>query len=221
MGAQIERLEGDFICLPGLVDAHTHMCFAGSRARDYSMRAAGKTYLEIAQEGGGIWDTVQKTRAASEEELVRGLIERAQRHGKEGVTTCEVKSGYGLSVEGELNMLRAIRQAHTSQGIDLIPSCLAAHILPKDFQGSSTEYLDHLLYDLLPGILEESLSKRVDIFIEDGAFGGGEARSFLQKAKYMGFSITAHADQFHPGRESGSGGSRGSERRSFGSKWRN
>ncbi|MEM7374219.1 MAG: imidazolonepropionase [Bacteroidota bacterium] len=196
---KILLLEEDYVGVPGLVDAHTHICYAGSRAKDYAMRVGGKTYLEIAREGGGIWSSVQQTRAASLEALKVGIGGRLHRHASEGVTTCEIKSGYGLTVASELNMLRAIQQVDAEQPIDVISTCLAAHIPPKDFDGDGGAYLDHLLAELLPVIQQEQLSRRIDIFIEEGAFNEEESSSYLLAAKQMGFSLTVHADQFHPG----------------------
>ena len=193
------ELKGKHIALPGLVDSHTHICFGGSRARDYAMRNAGKTYLEIAREGGGIWDTVTKTRAASEDELVKNVVKLAKRHLKNGTTTIEVKSGYGLSVEQEMKMLRAIKRADGEVPTDLVATCLAAHIPPKDFEGSPGEYLKEMSLRLLPLIRSEKLSERVDIFIEEGAFNVEEALPYLQTAKEMDFEITIHADQFSTG----------------------
>jgi len=106
----IHELKGNHTCIPGLIDSHTHICFGGSRAKDYAMRNAGKSYLEIAKAGGGIWDTVTQTRKATKEELVKKTSKLANRHLKNGVTTIEVKSGYGLSVEEELKMLRVIKE---------------------------------------------------------------------------------------------------------------
>lgn len=197
--ADIHYLDGEYVGMPGLIDAHTHICYAGSRARDYAMRVAGKSYLDIAREGGGIWSSVQKTRAASLEALKAGIHQRLRRHAREGVTTCEVKSGYGLTVASELNMLRAIQQVNAEQPIDLIATCLAAHIPPKDFDGDNAAYLGHLLSDLLPVVQQEQLSRRVDIFIEEGAFNEEDSTQYLLAAKEMGFSLTVHADQFHPG----------------------
>ena len=197
--ATIYLLEKDYVGLPGFIDAHTHICFAGSRAMDYAARNAGVSYLDIAKAGGGIWSTVEHTRAASQEELENGIIRRANRHLREGVTTIEVKSGYGLSYEAELKMLYAIKSANAQHSCDLIPTCLAAHILPKDFAGTEKDYLNHLLNDLLPQIQQEHLSNRVDIFIEDTAFSKKGARDYLKMAKKLGFSLTAHADQFSIG----------------------
>ena len=192
-------LNGKHVCMPGIIDAHTHICFGGSRARDYSMRNAGKTYLEIAKEGGGIWDTVTKTRASSSEELVKGIIKRANRHLKNGTTTIEVKSGYGLSKEEELKMLRAIKEANQHIKAELVPTCLAAHMKPKDYEATSASYLETVVDHLLPQISAEGLSKRVDIFVEESAFTGEEAKTYLKAAKELGFDITVHADQFSTG----------------------
>ncbi|NNJ88723.1 MAG: imidazolonepropionase, partial [Eudoraea sp.] len=125
--AEITLLDSAVVAMPGLVDCHTHICFSGSRARDYALRNAGTSYLEIAGAGGGIWDTVTQTRAATEEELSKGIIQRATVHLHRGVTTIEVKSGYGLSIPQELKMLRAISRANVSIPADLISTCLAAH----------------------------------------------------------------------------------------------
>ena len=193
------KLEGKHVCLPGIIDSHTHICFGGSRARDYAMRNAGKSYLEIAKEGGGIWDTVTKTRESSPEELVKGIIKRAKRHLKNGTTTIEVKSGYGLNQNEELKMLRAIREADKNIRPDLISTCLAAHMKPKDYDGNSSDYLKEVVDQLLPVIAKEGLSKRVDIFVEESAFTAEEGKVYLNAAREMGFDITVHADQFTTG----------------------
>jgi len=197
--AQIEEITGNHVLLPGFVDCHTHICFAGSRAKDYAMRNAGKSYLEIAASGGGIWDSVTQTRAATEAELSLPLSQRIKRHLSEGVTTIEVKSGYGLSVTEELKQLKAIRQAADKTRAHIIPTCLAAHIKPKDFDGDESEYLKYLLNDLLPKIKQQGLANRVDIFIEQSAFNTSDALFYLSKARQMGFEATVHADQFTTG----------------------
>ncbi|WP_158975481.1 imidazolonepropionase [Cellulophaga sp. L1A9] len=193
---EITTLQGDHVCLPGFIDAHTHICFGGSRAKDYAMRNAGKTYLEIAKAGGGIWDTVTQTRKASTEELIKKTIKRTKQHLKNGVTTLEVKSGYGLSVSEELNMLRAIKTSNAQTPLDLIPTCLAAHMKPKDFLGTNTAYLEEISSTLFPILKEENLSHRIDAFIEESAFSKEEIRPYFKKAKEMDFDITVHADQF-------------------------
>ncbi|MBB3055048.1 imidazolonepropionase [Mucilaginibacter gotjawali] len=197
--AQITEITGDRVLLPGFIDCHTHICFAGSRANDYALRSSGKSYTDIAKAGGGIWDTVTATRAASEATLVELLVKRADRHLSEGVSIIEVKSGYGLSVEQELKQLRAIKEASYKTKATLVPTCLAAHMLPKDFEGTRAEYLDDVLKNLLPIVKKENLATRVDIFVEDGAFKPETAMNFLQKAKEMGFAVTVHADQFTTG----------------------
>lgn len=197
--AEIEEISGDKVLLPGFIDCHSHLCFAGDRAKDYAMRIAGKSYLEIAKAGGGIWDSVMQTRQASQDELTELLLQRANRHASEGVTTIEVKSGYGLSVEQELKQLAAIQSAAQNSKAHLVATCLAAHIKPKDFGGSAQEYLAYILNELLPEVRNKELAKRVDIFIEDSAFDPERALQYLTKAKQMGFGITVHADQFTAG----------------------
>ena len=196
---QINEIEGNHVLLPGFVDCHTHICFAGNRAKDYAMRIQGKSYLEIAKAGGGIWDSVTQTRAADETMLTALLLQRVERHLAEGVTTIEVKSGYGLSVEEELKQLRAIKTAASKTNATLVATCLAAHMVPKDFNGSQSAYLEYILNELLPIVKKENLADRVDIFIEEGAFEADNALEYLNKAKAMGFDLTVHADQFTTG----------------------
>ncbi|MGI9651678.1 imidazolonepropionase [Chryseobacterium sp. RLHN22] len=196
---EIEAVEGEQIVLPAFVDSHTHICFGGNRANDFAMRNAGKTYLEIAESGGGIWSTVQHTRNASEDELLKTLLERIDFLISLGITTIEVKSGYGLDVENELKMLRIIKKAQEQTKATLVPTCLSAHLKPRDFEGSNEEYLQYILTEILPKVKEESLANRVDIFIEKSAFQPEESKKFLLKTKDLGFEITVHADQFTPG----------------------
>lgn len=202
------------VLLPGFIDCHTHICFAGSRARDFALRNAGSSYLEIAKAGGGIQDTVQATRAIGDDQLAALTFQRAMRAMQSGVTTVEVKTGYGLDPQHEMKQLRAIRQANRPEGPELIPTCLAAHVVPKDFGGSPAAYLDMLIEELLPqakAYIDKSFlpdfpsgagakrNPRLDIFIEDEAFTPTLAKSYLLRAKAMGFELTVHADQFHPG----------------------
>lgn len=195
----IETIEGEQVVLPGLVDSHTHICFGGNRANDFAMRNAGKTYLEIAESGGGIWSSVQHTRSASEDELLKTLLERINFLISLGITTIEVKSGYGLDVENELKMLRIIKKAQSHTQATLVPTCLSAHLKPRDFEGSNEEYLNYIITEILPKVKEEALATRVDIFIEKSAFQPEESKDFLLKTKDLGFDITVHADQFTPG----------------------
>ncbi|WP_317175517.1 imidazolonepropionase [Pontibacter beigongshangensis] len=199
LGAVFTILEQPFVCLPGFIDAHTHICFAGSRASDYALRNEGKSYLEIAASGGGIWDTVTQTRSTSLEDLAALTTSRAERHLREGVTTIEVKSGYGLSVAEELKMLRAIKRTASEARADILSTCLAAHTLPKDFRGNRQEYLRDLQENLFPVLLQEQLCSRVDAFIEKEAFSADEIRPYFRQAKQQGFDLTVHADQFSTG----------------------
>ncbi|MDP1836261.1 MAG: imidazolonepropionase [Chlamydiales bacterium] len=184
------------VAMPGLIDAHTHLCFAGIRAKDYAARLSGATYQEIAAKGGGILDSVRKTREATEQELTQLTLERLKRAFSNGITTCEVKSGYGLSVEQELKLLQAIVAAGKLLQITVVPTCLAAHTLPPEFD-SHNAYLVYLVDKLLPQARQ--LCSRVDIFVEKGAFGVVEAEKYLLAAKELGFEICIHADQFSRG----------------------
>lgn len=195
-GATLQFIDEPQVLIPGFIDAHTHICFAGTRSRDYAMRIAGRSYLDIARAGGGIWDSVTKTREATVTELAENTVARANRHLQQGVTTIEVKSGYGLHLEGELKMLRAIRTAGLHTKATLIPTCLAAHMRPKDFEGDEKAYLRWIINELLPAVKTEQLADRVDIFIEETAFSTADARHFLQQT---GMKITVHADQFSSG----------------------
>ena len=185
------------VALPSWVDCHTHLCFAGSRATDFAMRNSGKSYLEIALAGGGIWDTVKATRAMPIAELKKLTADRVARHLKSGVTTIEVKSGYGLTVSQELKMLSAIQMLKTPA--DLIPTCLAAHTLPKDFEGTKAAYLATIQAKLFPMLKAHNLSNRIDAFVEQSAFSVAEITPYLQAAEDQGFDITIHADQFTTG----------------------
>lgn len=196
---EIEDISGTKVVLPSFIDSHTHICFGGNRANDFAMRNAGKTYLEIAQSGGGIWSSVQHTRNASEEQLLESLLERINSLVSLGITTIEVKSGYGLNKEEELKMLRTIKKAQQKTEATLVPTCLSAHLKPKDFEGDNQDYLNYILIEILPIVKEENLATRVDIFIEKSAFQPEESKNFLLAAKKLGFEITVHADQFTAG----------------------
>ncbi|MFV0155660.1 imidazolonepropionase [Empedobacter falsenii] len=196
---EIERIETEQVLLPGFVDSHTHVCFGGNRAKDFAMRLDGKTYLEIAESGGGIWSTVTETRKKTVDELKDITLKHIAQLAKQGITTAEVKSGYALSVEGEIKMLEAINMANQESEIDLIPTFLGAHMKPKDFEGSNKEYLELLVKEVFPKLKSEELANRIDIFVEQSAFSVEEGDYFLNEAKKQGFDITIHADQFTAG----------------------
>lgn len=196
---EIEEIIGDKVLLPGFVDSHTHICFGGKRAKDFAMRLNGKTYLEIAESGGGIWSSVSNTRNESFENLFQNTFKRAENLLKNGITTIEIKSGYGLSPEHEIKMLEAINEVKRKSRATIVPTFLGAHIKPHDFGGSNSEYLEILVNDVFPVIKAKNLTNRIDIFTERSAFSIEESRNYLQKAKDNGFDITVHADQFTPG----------------------
>lgn len=196
--SSVEEVAGDHVLLPGLVDCHTHLVWGGTRSRDYTLRMSGESYEQILEQGGGIFDSVSKTRASSAEDLKSGLIKRANRHLHDGVTTIEVKSGYGLDVTNELKILEVIKGAKAELEADLIPTCLAAHVCPKEF-ADKREFLSYLENDLLPQLLVKGLTNRIDIFVEPSAFPKELASAYLKSAKELGFDLTIHADQFHVG----------------------
>ena len=194
--ANITKLNGAYVAVPGYIDCHTHLCFGGNRARDFALRNAGVSYLEIAQSGGGIWDTVTQTRTCTEKELTQIVIQNANKQLQLGITTIEVKSGYGLSVEEEIKMLRAILNGNKETAADLVATCLAAHLKPKDFIGTNEAYLNYLVTNLFPVLQSDKLTNRIDAFIEASAFSASEILPYLQTAQKFGFDITIHADQF-------------------------
>lgn len=186
------------VLVPGMIDCHTHMCFAGSRADDYADRVAGVSYLDVANRGGGILSTVRKTRLASADLLADNLSALCDLRLSQGVTTSEVKSGYGLSEVDELKMLRVIKKVNASHAIDLISTCLAAHVCPPEFKDPRA-YLNFVLLNILPQMQQECLGSRVDIYIDQGAFSIKDAENYLSSAMKMGFDVVVHADQFHRG----------------------
>ena len=195
---QKEEIGRDIVVLPGFIDAHTHICYGGNRAGDYAQKISSESYQEILASGGGIHDTVRKTRIATSAQLMGSLSERVSRHIHEGVTTIEVKSGYGLSVTEEIKMLEAINFVNKKSEAELIPTCLAAHVCPPEFN-EAKDYLDYITDELLPVIIAMELSNRIDIFVEENAFSIKLAKEYLLLAKKIGFDLTVHADQFTTG----------------------
>jgi imidazolonepropionase len=186
------------IVAPGLVDPHTHLVFAGERAHEFDLRCQGATYLEIARAGGGIAGTVRATRAASEDELVALALPRLQRLHEQGVTTCEVKSGYGLSLPDELKMLRAIRRLGQAHPVTLHPTLLCAHAIPEEHRATRERYVDLCVNEILPAVAQERLAAACDAFAEEGAFSIEETRRILQAAAAHGMTPRLHADQLTP-----------------------
>lgn len=182
--------------VPGLVDSHTHTVFAGTRENEFEQRIAGKSYAQIAEEGGGIRVTVEAVRKASESDLVDLARPRLARMLRNGVTTVEIKSGYGLSVADELKMLRVVKRLAAEQPIELVGTYLAAHTTPRDFAGRADDYLDSVFADsVLAQIRDEGLAEFCDVFCERTAFTVEQSRRALTKAKDYGLRPKVHADQ--------------------------
>jgi imidazolonepropionase len=179
---------GGRIVLPGFVDAHTHAVFAGTRADEFEQRAEGATYAEIAARGGGIRSTVRRTREATEGELLDTALRYREWFLRGGTTTVEAKSGYGLSLESELKILRVIRQ------LGYVPTFLGAHEVPDEYRGDPGAYADLVIEQMLPRVRE--LAEFCDVFCEPSVFPVAQARKILSAAKRLGFGIRMHVDQF-------------------------
>src|SRR6266545_4846453 len=184
---------GGRVVMPGFVDAHTHMVFAGNRLDDFERRARGGTYEQIAKEGGGIWSTVEKTRAASEADLLTQSKKHANWFLRCGTTTVEAKSGYGLTVEDELKILRVICQLQKEVPLEIVPTFLGAHAVPREL--SLDEYLDVVVTEMLPRVTAEKLAEFCDVFCERGYFDINQSRKILSAAKKVGLRLRGHVDQ--------------------------
>ena len=180
---------------PGLIDCHTHLVHAGNRAREFEMRLAGRTYEEIARAGGGIVSTVAATRAASEEDLVREALPRLQALVDEGVTVVEIKSGYGLDLEGELKMLRAARRLGELLPVTVRTTLLALHALPAEYRGRADEYVDFACRELIPAAAAAGLADAVDGFCERIAFTPAQTERAFAAARAHGLPVKLHAEQ--------------------------
>jgi len=186
---------GGRVVLPGFVDAHTHLVFAGTRLDDFERRAEGDSYEQIAAAGGGIWSTVEKTRAASDSDL----FEQAEKHAswflKCGTTTVEAKSGYGLTVDDELKILRVIRRLNDEMPLEFVPTFLGAHAVPHEDRQSPQRYVDLVINDMLPRVAKEKLAEFCDVFCEQGYFDIDQSKEILTTAKKLGLKLRIHADQ--------------------------
>jgi imidazolonepropionase len=186
-------LDGRWIT-PGLIDCHTHLVYAGDRAHEFELRLAGASYEEIARAGGGIVSTVQATRAASEEALVQASLPRLDRLIAEGVTTIEIKSGYGLGLETEMRQLRAACRLGTERPVEVVTSFLGAHALPPEANGDKERYIDAVCA-MVPLIAREKLADAVDAFCEGIAFSPAQTARVFAAAKAAGLPVKLHADQ--------------------------
>jgi imidazolonepropionase len=184
---------GGRVVMPGFVDAHTHLVFAGNRLDDFERRSRGETYEQIAKACGGIWSTVQKTRAASELDLLTQAKKHANWLLSCGTTTVEAKSGYGLTVEDELKLLRVMRQLKEEVRLEIVPTFLGAHAVPREL--SPDEYLDVVVTEMLPRVTAGKLAEFCDVFCERGYFNIDQSRKILSAAKKVGLSLRGHVDQ--------------------------
>ncbi len=185
------------VVMPGLIDPHTHLIFAGSRSDEFEMRAAGKSYEEIARKGGGIVRTVEATRNASKVELIELSFERLKEALSFGITTLEVKSGYGLDFNSEIKLLECIKDLQNIQPIEILPTFLGAHSIPKEFQDNRAGYIDLITKKLLPEISKKNLAKFCDVFLEKTAFSIEETRIILETARKHNLELKLHCDQFN------------------------
>jgi imidazolonepropionase len=189
------------VVLPGFVDPHTHLVFAGDRASEFELRLQGAAYMEILAAGGGIMNTVRATRAASLADIVAQSRERLDTMLTHGTTTAEAKTGYGLDTENELKMLQAVRLLDESHPVDLVPTFLGAHAVPTEYVGRTDEYVGVVVEETMPalearGYLGHDPRPFCDVFCEDGAFSVEQSRRILQQARKLGMGLKIHADEF-------------------------
>ena len=181
--------------VPGLVDPHTHVVFSGDRRDELRRRLAGATYAEIAAGGGGIVSSVRATRAASDEELAVATRRRLDEMLRCGTTTCEAKSGYALDVEGELKMLRVVRQLAASHAIEIAPTFMGAHEVPIEYRDRRGDYVNLVIHEMIPAVARERLAEWCDVFCEAGVFTPEESCAILQAARRAGMKLRVHADE--------------------------
>ena len=193
-GAEVVDCAGRLIT-PGLIDCHTHLVYGGDRADEFEMRLEGAGYAEIAAAGGGILSTVNATRAASESGLLQQALPRARRLLSEGVTTLEIKSGYGLDAANEIKMLRVAQRLGETLGVRVQKTFLGAHALPPEYAGREDDYIAYLCDEVLPQAQSEGLVDAVDVFIESIAFNLRQGETMLARAQQLGLPIKAHVEQ--------------------------
>ncbi|MDT5060756.1 MAG: imidazolonepropionase [Acidobacteriota bacterium] len=200
IGADSEVVDaGGRVVMPGFVDAHAHPVFMGTRVDEYEQRAEGATYQEIAARGGGIRSTVRRTRAATLKELVDASRRYSGWFLRGGTTTVEAKSGYGLSVEDELKILRAIKQLNEETPLRYVPTFLGAHDIPEEYLERREDYVALVIEEMLPRVVLEKLAEYADVFCEEAVFTVEESRRILSAARSLGLGLRLHADQLTPG----------------------
>ncbi|MCD4827974.1 MAG: imidazolonepropionase [Candidatus Cloacimonetes bacterium] len=186
------------VVMPGFVDPHTHPVFVHTRENEFEMRVQGKSYVEISQSGGGIRSSINAVREASEDELFELALRRVRRMICQGTTTLEAKSGYGLSTDSEMKMLRVIRRLDEALPIDIVPTFLGAHEFPVEFKDDHEAYISILCDEMLPAVSREGLAEYCDIFTEAHVYSVEESRRVLNRAKELGLRIRMHADEIEP-----------------------
>ena len=194
LAAHVEAIDGALVT-PGLIDCHTHLVFAGDRAGEFEMRLQGASYEQIAQAGGGIASSVRAVRQSSEDELLAQSLPRARALLRDGVTTVEIKSGYGLDLPDEARMLRVARRIGDELGIGVRTTFLGAHALPPEFTGRSDAYIDLICQQMLPAIAREGLADAVDAFCEGIGFSIAQTRRVFEAARAHGLRVKLHAEQ--------------------------
>ncbi len=194
LAAEVVSADGALVT-PGLVDCHTHLVFGGDRADEFERRLNGASYEEIARSGGGILSSVRATRAASEDDLLTQSLPRARALRSDGVTTVEIKSGYGLDLDSELKMLRVARRIGAELGIGVSTTLLAAHALPPEYKERGDDYIDLVCNHILPAAAEQQLADMVDAFCERIAFSPAQTRRVFERARELGLPLKLHADQ--------------------------
>jgi len=186
------------VVMPGFVDPHTHPIFVKTRENEFEMRLQGKSYKEISQTGGGIRASIKDVREASLEKLIELGLKRINKMLEMGTTTIEAKSGYGLTTESELKMLKAIQMINEISDMDIIPTFLGAHEYPEEYKDDHEKYIDILINEMLPEVKAQNLAGYCDIFCEEHVFTVSESRRILNAAKELGFKIRFHADELEP-----------------------
>ncbi|PIE53908.1 MAG: imidazolonepropionase [Dethiosulfovibrio peptidovorans] len=183
--------------IPGFVDPHTHICFAKRREREFSMRLAGTSYLEILKAGGGILSSVRSVHEASEDDLFETTLDNVLSALNFGTTTMEIKSGYGLTTESELKMLSVIDRIARETPLDIVPTFMGAHAVPSEYKDNPDDFVDILVDEMLPAVAQQGIARYCDVFCEEGVFSVAQSQRILEEARRLGFLLRIHADEVH------------------------